>query len=45
MDKFQEKIGRGWEHPGKKKGRKVNRRVQRRRLKEELDRQLRKGAA
>lgn len=41
MDKFQEKVGRCWEHPGKKKDRKGKRRIQRRRLKDELDRYLR----
>jgi hypothetical protein len=45
MDKFQEKVGRCWEHPGKKKDKKLKHRLQRRRLKEELDRALRKDAA
>jgi len=41
MDKFQEKVGRCWESPGKKKGRKAKRRMQRRRLQLDLDRYLR----
>jgi len=45
MDKFQEKIGRCWEHPGKKDMKKINHRRQRRRLKAEDARNLRKDAA
>lgn len=45
MDKFKQKVGFGWESPGKGASKRAKHRIQRARLKEELKRYLRKEAA